>query len=567
MKIFSSSFLGLCLISNMQICLAQVRPDTGGLLKQIENVKSPVMPQSRGNLLNLESNNSEQITTENETRSISVLSFRFIGNTVITSEQLSRLTIPFIGRSISFSELQTLIKIISTTYSDAGWLARVYVPAQDITEGVIVIKVIESKLGQVLINEESKRVPVALSRATIEANTTAGAPLNTQELNRAIALVSRIPGVAVSGSLAAGKAIGETDVLLNLVDTPLLYGNASVDNNGSRMTGATRASVNVSLASPFGKGHLGAANLIKTEGSEYLRLSHTLPINPHGVRAGINASHLSYQVTATEFDALDIHGKASTLGLDAAFPISVSTNLDSSVSVSLDQKAFSNYASTSISSSYATRMMALILSARASDTWLRAGTTDAVLQISRGRLNFGDVQDIGEDSLIPKNYEKLNLSLQRNDFISEMFSISFAYKAQYTNQNLDSSEKFYLGGAAGVRAFPSGEGGGDRGELFSVSARMRMSEKLTADAFYDYGRITVNARNDPLQIASPASLNRFSLRGVGLSISYAATVGSRITATLARRVSDSPIRNSVTGYDTDGSLSLNRFWLNANLTF
>ena len=148
-----------------------------------------------------------------------------------------------------------------------------------------------------------------------------------------------------------------------------------------------------------------------------------------------------------------------------------------------------------------------------------------------------------------------------------MFSISFAYKAQYTNQNLDSSEKFYLGGAAGVRAFPSGEGGRDRGELFSVSARMRMSEKLTADAFYDYGRITVNARNDPLQIASPASLNRFSLRGVGLSISYAATVGSRITATLARRVSDSPIRNSVTGYDTDGSLSLNRFWLNANLTF
>lgn len=44
-------------------------------------------------------------------------------------------------------------------------------------------------------------------------------------------------------------------------------------------------------------------------------------------------------------------------------------------------------------------------------------------------------------------------------------------EAQSADKNLDSSEKFFLGGAQGVRAYPLGEAAGDEGAMATLELR------------------------------------------------------------------------------------------------
>ena len=71
-------------------------------------------------------------------------------------------------------------------------------------------------------------------------------------------------------------------------------------------------------------------------------------------------------------------------------------------------------------------------------------------------------------------------------------SIYVHANAQHANQNLDSSERFGLGGAQGVRAYPSGEGYGDEGALLQTELRIRAGY-FTPYGFYDAGWVRLNA--------------------------------------------------------------------------
>jgi hypothetical protein len=54
------------------------------------------------------------------------------------------------------------------------------------------------------------------------------------------------------------------------------------------------------------------------------------------------------------------------------------------------------------------------------------------------------------------------------------------------------------------------------------------------------------------------------LKGVGVSVGWTASFGLTVKATLAHRIGDNPNPTS-TGTDQDGSLTKNRFWLQASL--
>lgn len=559
--------VSLVLIIFSQSGLAQTLPNTGTLLKQIEGVKPMDVKNAKPVLISVKPGDTGQGKNQNKELKIKVSRFTFVGNTLIGSEQLSQLTAPLTGRTVAFSELQEINNTIAAAYAKGGWLARVYLPGQDVTNGIIVIRIVEAQLGKVVISGDSKRAPLALVKATIEASTNAGAALNTKALDNAIIQASRIPGVVMSGGLVAGAAEQQTDLSLSISDAPLWSGSTAIDNLGSRMTGPSRASAHIALASPLALGDMAGVNFIKSKGSDYLRFSYSLPINSKGWRAGVNTSYLSYQVVAPEFLPLDISGQAKTVGLESVFPLIVSRGRDIFLNISADQKAFQNYTSTTTSSAYSSLATSVALRVRTSDAWLGAGSNNASIRLTYGRLDYGKQNDAGEDLLIPLSYTKINLALLREQLISEKFSIAWAYSMQIANQNLDSSEKFYLGGSSGVRAYPSSEGGGSSGRLLSIDARFRVNPQLTLGAFYDWGDVTVNAKNDALSIASPVTLNKYALQGAGLNISYALGLRSRLTATWARRLETSPIKNITTGYDSDGSLSLNRFWLSANLEF
>ena len=60
-------------------------------------------------------------------------------------------------------------------------------------------------------------------------------------------------------------------------------------------------------------------------------------------------------------------------------------------------------------------------------------------------------------------------------FPGQDYSAFASFSGQMAGGNLDPSEKFYLGGSTGVRAYPSGEAGGSTGQLISLELRRQLA--------------------------------------------------------------------------------------------
>ena len=165
------------------------------------------------------------------------------------------------------------------------------------------------------------------------------------------------------------------------------------------------------------------------------------------------------------------------------------------------------------------------------------------------------------------HYVKGNFNISRQQVLTQNASLFLSFNAQKANKNLDSSEKIYLGGANGVRAYPSNEGGGSDGQTLSIELRERLFEVWTLAGFYDQGRVTVYHDNQDVMGGPLTALNAFTLKGAGLSLSWQGLAGVDLKLSVAKRLMDNPLSNAKTGADSDGTLRLNRVWLNANVAF
>lgn len=114
-------------------------------------------------------------------------------------------------------------------------------------------------------------------------------------------------------------------------------------------------------------------------------------------------------------------------------------------------------------------------------------------------------------------YTKVNLGFSRQQLLTDRLSFLFSINGQTASKNLDSSQKLYLGGASGVRAYAEGEASGDAGYLLTGELRWNVPTRsipsLQLAAFIDHGRVTVHKNPWP-----GSGDNSLSLSGAGLGL-------------------------------------------------
>lgn len=547
-----SRFLIPSVLVGTTICLtaqaATPNVDAGALLKQNEqNIKAPkAAPKKQAEPAKPVVKVAPQETT------VLVKGFQFVGNTLVSQEVLNQATAAFVNQTLTLAQLREVADVVMNAYRDAGWTARAYLPKQEIDGGVVTLQVVEAVFGGAsLSGAEPQRIDSALLVDIAEASLGKGKPLSASQLDRTLLLLDDLPGVNVAGNLVQGARDGETNLALAATDDALVTGNAVLDNQGSRSTGADRLSVNLSVNSPARMGDALGINALKTQGTEYQRLSYSVPVGYDGWRVGVHASNLNYQVIAQEFASLNPFGKATTRGLDITYPLIRSQMQNVNLALSYDDKGFDN-TSNGTKTSYDIQAYNATLNANLIDTWAGGGVTNASVSVTSGDKNTGT------------RYNKINLSLSRLQSLNETLSVYAAVSTQTTNKNLDSSEKMYLGGATGVRAYPASEAGGSAGNTFNLELRQRFDNNMTLTGFYDYGRVKVNRDN---AITSPANPNDYNLQGLGLTLAWQATQAVDFKATVAQRMGNNPAANSNTYMDADGTKKVNRIWLSAGISF
>ena len=550
------------LLAGASVVHAQTRPDAGTVRQQIEQQqRAPLPPEGAQQFAPppppLKSIGGTTVTVHR---------FTFAGNTLLSNDDLLPVVVPFLDRPLDFNELQNAAIAVATAYRKRGWVVRVYLPQQDVTASRVTIQIIEATFGKAVVEGQSKRISARRIQQMVDAAQTPGKPVSADALDRAQLLISDLPGLSASGRLTEGQNPSETDLVVALTDTHIITGDVTLDNAGARFTGAGRVIVDASLNSALGIGDRADATLLHTQGSDYQRLAYSLPAGNDGWRVGAHGTHLSYRIVTSEFTALDARGTSSSFGLDTSYPIIRSRLKNLYFSASVEDQRFNNQSAGETSSRYSIADGTLGLYGNLFDTLGGGGANSASLTFMEGHVDLGDSPNETADALTTDtggSFQKFNLTVSRTQTVTARFALFGSLSGQFSNKNLDSSQKLYLGGAAGVRAYPADEGGGSEGVLLNLEARERLPAGFNVVGFFDWGSVRINKDNDFVGAASP---NTVDLKGAGLSVGWAASFGLSLKATVARSIGTNPNPTS-TDDDQDGSHVENRVWVQATMPF
>ena len=548
---------------------AQTTPDAGTLQKQIEQglkaAPAPA-PQPAAKAPRALTPAAAGAAT------IAVSRFAFEGNTLLSAAQLAEMVAPYQGAQYDMNQLRQIADIVADAYREAGWLVRVSLPKQEVKDGIVTLQITEARFGKVVLQGSQTRVDPAVLQAMVAVAQAPGEVVQTQRIDRALLLLDDIPGLNVAGNFTEGEQPGQTNLLLGVADRASVAGDVSLDNNGSRSTGAERVMANLRVNSPLGLGDLLQLTALKTQGSDFERLGWSMPVGYDGMRAGLHTSRLAYKLVG-DFASLNSNGAAYATGLDLSYPWLRSPSSNVNLSASFDDKRFDNNANGASASHYGIQVWNLGVNASQMDVWQGGGSSSFSAVLSQGKVNLYGSANQADDASGPAtagSFSKLRMGLSRLQSITPELSAFVALSVQRASKNLDSSERLYLGGASGVRAYPTSEGGGSEGETFTVELRQKLATDLTLTGFYDLGHVKAYKNNAYADgsgsLNSGSGPSDFSLKGYGLSLTWNAAAGTELRATVARRIGSNPIANA-NGTDTDGTLKQTRLWLNATFSF
>lgn len=554
--------------------LAAPVPDAGSLLREQQQQELPRLPDR---LPKADESAAERAPLTDTSIKLVVKGFRFSGITGLATEaELQELVSGAVGKEQRLADLQRLAANVTNYLRTKGYfLARAYLPKQDITSGIIEIAVIGGRVdgGAVIRTKPPARISNGILQNMLNNGVTPGQPLHSDQLQRSLMLINDLPGLNARGTLERGAAYGSTKVLVDVAEGPLLSGGISADNFGNRYTGIWRGTGFASINDPFGIGDHLSVSMTGTEGLYQGRAGYTAQLHPSGLKGGISFSSLYYKL-GKEFEASDYHGHADTIGANISYPVIRSRAFSLWANAGYEFRMLNDYGLGTLTKDRDIHSGSFDLSSSSLDSWGGGGLTSIKLGVTAGELQLGSSTDAQNDAVTAKtagSYAKFTYSLARLQRIVNNLAFFGSANGQLAPQNLDSSEKFILGGPIGIRSYPVGEASADEGHSFTGELRYDTPlpvsyGSLQLVGFFDAGNVTLHKTLWTNAISTATGANNYWLYGSGIGLNYSKSNLFALRGTWARTIDSNPGR-STTGKDADNLSEADRFWLQATVWF
>lgn len=160
---------------------------------------------------------------------------------------------PFHGRATSVDELYTLADALEALYSNAGYvLTRVTIPPQEVSDGgPFRLRILDGYLTAVNLENVPERFHARL-QATL-APVIGQARLQRSDIERALVLAGRMPGLRIRSTLVPGRDTGAALLVLEGEHTPYA-GSLSANNRLAEALGPWQATVQLQGNQLLGRG-------------------------------------------------------------------------------------------------------------------------------------------------------------------------------------------------------------------------------------------------------------------------------------------------------------------------
>ena len=344
-----------------------------------------------------------------------------------------------------------------------------------------------------------------------------------------------------------------------------------MDNYGNRYTGQNRLTGTLYVNNPSQAGdQITYRKTYSTSKNFDLNsVSYNFPLGRDGLRANISINDLNYNIAKELKTEPMSQGDAQTFAIIFNYPIERTAKRALFISQEINKKYLYNETTGVVSSDKNIESYRTNMSIQYIDDFLSGGYTQFSIDQSFGALDLsGSASDLNTDqsstgAKTNGNYAKTFVQFYRLQRIVDKLDLQVLGAAQISNKNLDSSEKFTLGGVSGVRAYPSGEASGDEGKKISYDLKYDASDysffpktNMFISVFYDYG--TVQQYNDLLNI-NLTTPNKYSLKGWGTSLDLLSGQKFGLKLGWADSLSGNPGKTS-SGNNSDGKDNTSRYW-------
>jgi len=510
-KKFCLSSLALSIVS-IPAAMAQVPPDAGRILRQMPAPQSappdevdigvdspaPAAPSATGG------------------QKVTLNAVQFNGNTHVDEAALQKVVAGQVGQAVDMGQLQELAYEVTVFYRKQGYpFARAYLPAQRMEAGVLKIEVLEGNYGKVAATSEDPALAAAAQPFLAPLQT--GEVIRGKSLERTVLIMSDLPGVTVRPVIRPGSEVGTGDLDVQATLSERFKGSVSYDNFGDRYSGRHRLLAQGAVNSPFMLGDQLTLSAMATNEKLYFgSIGYSMPLGTSGLRGDVGFAHSSYEL-GEGFEALGARGDAEVFQAGASYPILRSNQANLLFVAHFQRKNLTDkYTALDIDNKKASNSFPIGLQFDARDTVLGGGVTYGGVTFTAGELKLGSYEQVATDRLTARaegSFSKFNLDLARLQVLPAGLTLFGRVQGQWSNSNLDSSERFSLGGANGVRAYPQGEAIGDEGLLAQFELRYDAG-MFVPYAFYDVGRVRVNRQ------PWTADDNHRTLSGAGVGVRF-----------------------------------------------
>ena len=466
---------------------AQTVPNIGDVLRQVPNGATPVerpapvLPQvdSRTPI------EAPMQALPDGGATVEVRDFQIVGSREISATTLKALLAGDIGKRLTLPQLEDVATKLTRYYRSQGYfVARVYVPQQEVKDGVVTLRAVEGNYGKFILDNKSLVRDDIVQGMLDDVKKYDIVSLDT--LERAMLIINDTPGVQViRADVMPGQAVGTSDFGVGTQATAEYEGYVLADNYGTKATGPERISANLDWNSPTRRGDRLSVSGLSSFNGDLLnaRVGYSTVLSASGWRGEASMAHTQYSLGDT-YNALDAKGRADSVELGVTYPIrriraqTIQWGLNYAYKDLLDEVHSTNTSTPKIANSLTTNVLV-----RDERTLLGFdGVTQANAALTVGELDIEDATARGLDQAAngaktQGDYSYLNVSVGRVSVLPNNFNLSATLKSQRAlGRNLDGSERMGLAGSGGVMAYPSGELSGSDADLM----RLELSRPLPA---------------------------------------------------------------------------------------
>jgi len=282
------------------------------------------------------------------------------GNTLLAPDELGQVVSPYTGKSKDFADVQRALEAVQERYRSRGYgTVQVLLPEQELERGVIVLRVIEPKLGKVTI-EGNKFFDEDNIRRSVPGLKEGETP-NATRVGMSARLANENPSKRTTVLLRAGSNENEVDATVRIQDEKFWRGAVSFDNTGSPTTGNYRLSFGFQHANLFDLDHtltmqyqLNPEPISEFDQLKVLGVAYRIPFYAQAASLDLLGAYSSIgQVSgkasvsgqAVGVDTFNLSGSGTFLGAryNQMLPrVAWLDNYEHRLIVGLDYKAFSN---------------------------------------------------------------------------------------------------------------------------------------------------------------------------------------------------------------------------------